>query len=271
MATTHTTNFNLTKPSVGGDSNAWGQMLNDDLDTIDGQMHTNAEAVANLHQVARSGSYNDLINKPSLGSAAAKNTADFATAAQGATADAAMPKAGGTFTGNIDVTKSGPVHFSLVSTDSAIDVQVNLQNAVRSTRVTNTSTGDVGFYDVGASRWILKISNATDNASFRGTVTAPDHINSSDVRLKKDIADYDAAPLWSFWPRLVSYHWKSTGEPDLGVIAQEVQQNFPELVHKDAEGMLGVAYDKLAIVLLNAMRDQVLQLQKRVDELERAL
>lgn len=38
-------------------------------------------------------------NKPTLGTAAAAATGDFATAAQGTTADAALPKAGGTVTG----------------------------------------------------------------------------------------------------------------------------------------------------------------------------
>jgi hypothetical protein len=48
-----------------------------------------------------SGAYNDLTGKPTLGTAAATNSTAYATAAQGATADAALPKAGGTMTGAI--------------------------------------------------------------------------------------------------------------------------------------------------------------------------
>lgn len=43
-----------------------------------------------LATVATSGSYNDLSNKPTLGTAAAANTTDFATAAQGTKADTAV-------------------------------------------------------------------------------------------------------------------------------------------------------------------------------------
>lgn len=43
-----------------------------------------------LAAVASSGSYNDLSSRPTLGTAAAKNVEDFATAAQGAKADAAV-------------------------------------------------------------------------------------------------------------------------------------------------------------------------------------
>ena len=45
-----------------------------------------------LAAVATSGDYDDLSNKPTLGTAAASDTGDFATAGQGTTADAAAPK-----------------------------------------------------------------------------------------------------------------------------------------------------------------------------------
>lgn len=38
MANTYTSRFNLTKPEVGADTNAWGGHLNADLDTIDSNM-----------------------------------------------------------------------------------------------------------------------------------------------------------------------------------------------------------------------------------------
>lgn len=67
MANTYTTNYNLTKPEVGGDTNQWGGHLNDDLDVIDTQI---------------------------------KSRQTEAAAAQ-STANAALPKAGGTMTGPI--------------------------------------------------------------------------------------------------------------------------------------------------------------------------
>lgn len=63
-----------------------------DLATIRSGAVAGATAVQpnDLASVATSGSYNDLSNKPTLGSAAAANTSDFATAAQGAKADTAV-------------------------------------------------------------------------------------------------------------------------------------------------------------------------------------
>jgi hypothetical protein len=43
-----------------------------------------------LATVATSGDYNDLLNKPTLGTAAATDSTDYATAAQGSTADTAL-------------------------------------------------------------------------------------------------------------------------------------------------------------------------------------
>ena len=54
------------------------------------------------------------------------------------------------------------------------------------------------------------------------------------------------------------------GRQKIGVLAQEIQEIFPELVSKDNNEMLAVNYQGLVPVLINAMKEQ----QSEIDELK---
>jgi hypothetical protein len=50
----------------------------------------------------------------------------------------------------------------------------------------------------------------------------------------------------------------------IGIIAQDIELEFPELVTTDASGYKAVAYDRLAVVLVEALKEQ----QKKIGDLE---
>lgn len=71
--------------------------------------------------------------------------------------------------------------------------------------------------------------------------------------------------------RGVSFEWASDAPrgysgPDLGVIAQEVEEVFPELVRTDERGFKQVNYAGLIAPLIEAVKE----LDARVQALERA-
>ena len=58
------------------------------------------------------------------------------------------------------------------------------------------------------------------------------------------------------------FNWKSSGEPDIGFIAQEVQEVWPQLVETDPNGSLGLAYSRFIPLLLESIRELNTRLTK---------
>jgi hypothetical protein len=81
---------------------------------------------------------------------------------------------------------------------------------------------------------------------------------TSDIRKKKDISTISDALSRVSRIRGVSYKWKDPKRDhstQIGVIAQEVQKEFPELVKDDGYGYLTVNYEGLAAPLIEAVKD----------------
>jgi hypothetical protein len=69
--------------------------------------------------------------------------------------------------------------------------------------------------------------------------------------------------------RPVSFTWKESGERDFGLIAEEVAAIEPLLVMRNAQGAVqGIKYDRLGVVLINALRQQQEQLRRQQERLD---
>ncbi|MBN97065.1 MAG: hypothetical protein CMC56_04035 [Flavobacteriaceae bacterium] len=91
---------------------------------------------------------------------------------------------------------------------------------------------------------------------------AGDVVVSSDARLKANIVS-----LGTTLARLLlidgkSYTMKKSGEQKIGVLAQDIQKVFPELVVVDQNEILAVNYQGLVPVLINAMKEQDAKISK---------
>ena len=89
------------------------------------------------------------------------------------------------------------------------------------------------------------------------TVQADSFNSASDSRLKKDIVELDGALEKLDAIRGVRYNWiaESMGDHQVGVIAQEIQSVYPELVKEGGNGFLSVDYPKLTAVLIQALKE----------------
>ena len=117
-------------------------------------------------------------------------------------------------------------------------------------------------------------SNAKSDAfkvMFNGDTTVSndltvsgDVVISSDARLKSNIVS-----LGSTLPKLLQIDGKSyemKGKQKIGVLAQEIQEVFPELVSEDDNEMLAVNYQGLVPVLINALKEQQSEIETYRDE-----
>lgn len=96
------------------------------------------------------------------------------------------------------------------------------------------------------------------------TLEAGTLFSFSDERLKMNIRPIENALERIDKIKGVYYQWKDKGEnsdQEIGVIAQDVQQQFPELVTTNKDGILAVDYAKLVAVLIECVKDLKEQLR----------
>jgi hypothetical protein len=103
-------------------------------------------------------------------------------------------------------------------------------------------------------------------ATFTGTVTAPNFVSSSDLRLKSDIAPITEALRKVQALHGVTFRMAGSDTRQIGLIAQDVLAVAPEAV-LEAEGVLRLAYGNLIGLLVEAIKD----LSAEVTHLKRKL
>jgi hypothetical protein len=151
-----------------------------------------------------------------------------------------------------------------------------------------TSVGTLGyhsnqFFFDGAGSWgpvSLGINTRSPGYTLHvvGNVNASTgYYQSSDLRLKQDIKPVAGALEKLMKIEGVSFQWKKEKTKDYGVIAQNVEKVFPELVSQDKEGIKSVKYNGLTAPIIEAIRElkneneaykkRITALEARIDRL----
>lgn len=136
------------------------------------------------------------------------------------------------------------------------------------------NAGDVITWDLGlkVDDGRVGVSGGT-NSNYElyvsGKIGSNGINETSDIRFKKNIQ-----PLENSLDKLmeingVSYYWKVDEFPDrnfnsgkdIGVIAQEIEKIFPEVVETDDQGYKSVQYSHLVPVLIEAIKEQQIKIK----------
>ena len=186
--------------------------------------------------------------------AVAKNQLD----AVSTVANAALPKSGGTITGQVNMVSNAPV-LLMQENDQTLPAGLWRIVADGNQWFIRRNTAAAGDFSSEINAFTL---NTSTDATFYGNVTA-----YSDERLKKDwtelpdgIIEDMAALLSGTFTRV------DTGQRKVGVGAQSLHRFLPEAV-LDGE-KLSVAYGNAALAIITKLCQRVVKMDARIAELE---
>jgi hypothetical protein len=132
---------------------------------------------------------------------------------------------------------------------------------------------------------VLKSGNTgigTDTPGFSLTVNGTAWCSSgawtgSDIRWKKNITEINDILSNVLTLKPVTYQWKTdeypgmnfTNDVQIGLIAQDVEKVFPNLVMTDNNGYKAVSYEKLSVILVEGLKEQQKQIEGQQQIIEK--
>ena len=125
---------------------------------------------------------------------------------------------------------------------------------------TGTAAGDFVMYNAasGFNLYVVNYSGGVYLTSGATSWTA-----NSDIRLKNINSHIENAVEKLSTLQTINFSYKDDKfkKQNLGLIAQEVEKIFPELIDKNNDGMLGVRYTELVPVLIKAIQELKLEIE----------
>lgn len=146
-------------------------------------------------------------------------------------------------------------------------------------QIGNVRAGDSGTEGFGVTlgntnlRFLIGQSTTWSYNDFAstGAVTALQTSTSSDMRMKDYVGDVNlrvedvaAAPS-------IGFRWKKNGKAAVGTYAQYWEKLLPEAVTEGVDGYLSLQYGVVALLSTIAVARRVVDMEKRIKELEREL
>jgi hypothetical protein len=163
---------------------------------------------------------------------------------------------------------SGNTIFKLPAADGTANQVLKTDGAGDLSWVAQTSNTNTTY--TAGNGLTLNTTEFEMSGSYTGSFTATGDITAySDARLKRNVETI-SNPV-DLVNCLRGVNFEKDGRHSTGVIAQEVEEFLPEVVHTDAEGMKSVAYGNISGLLIEAIKEQqktIEHLQKQITDLQ---
>lgn len=134
------------------------------------------------------------------------------------------------------------------------------------------SSNSIRFNDSNAAIEVEGAVGFNGEIVFSNTVESSSSISAiggffdtSDARVKTNVVEIDASKADAV--RLVEFDRTDKEHHGYGVIAQELEKVYPEMVNTDSEGFKSVNYNELAMVKIKYLEDKVARLEALVGRL----
>lgn len=139
---------------------------------------------------------------------------------------------------------------------------IEIHNSSNSIRLNGSNaaievTGAIGFEGE------VVFANSVESSS--SISAAGGFFDTSDARVKTNVKELDASGADRV--RLVEFDRTDIEHHGYGVIAQELEEVYPEMVSTDKDGFKSVNYDELAMVKIKYLEDKVARLEALVGRL----
>ena len=198
-----------------------------------------------------------------------------------------LPLKGGTLTGNLTLASSASIVgkendlLSINITSGGIGVNFSSDNVCNiynsggiwtsgGVSISSTSKLNIGSAPLGVQGEYLTIGcniTASGNITAEKEIYAPAFYETSDIR-KKDIkSDISLDKCYDLLDKCqtIVYTLKDSNKEQLGLIAQEVEEFFPEIVCIDNEGFKTLDYSRLTVICLKLIKDLISRIKKLED------
>lgn len=126
-----------------------------------------------------------------------------------------------------------------------------------------TSNGSITIRTVNLSQGAATSGGVPINTLLSSNMIAsPGYLHTSDARLKDNITPITDALAKVKALQGVSFSYKNIPGRKVGLIAQNVEKIVPEVVVTDSTGMKSVEYDSLVGLLIEAIKEQQLEIEQ---------